>query len=753
MNTRSRSYLVLNVLISLALSCVIFGPNLFDLSSPIAFDVRSHVHKIGYLFHHLQIMKVPQWSPYWYEGFPFLHYYPPFFYFLGGFLSFITGSALISYKLLMCLILASNGIALFCFMLKVLKCDGKICILASLIYESNILLLMNYLYGTGPNLLGWTLMVFFLIFYLKGLVHGDKICSNDDILAFVFLVLSIYTHPFSVFFTVLAVFLFHLVKRHSFFKLIIMCVFAVIVSAYYWVPVLLTFKFASANAIYNIYSPETLNCIYLFVGLGILSYFMSKKNGAPEGLDFVFILLLLSLVQGFGLLSWLPLGSFLHGFRFLSIIMPFSCIALIFYFFHVSYTGGKYKILSIIMAVASFILLGPFSWYNDVTLGPLFKYKKDYLTADYREMLDRAKGGRMVIPRIRGGSFEGDSFVVYGWERNVETVNGPFNQGDPKFFRHTVHLEWEERWFEHPVTRTNLMEEAGAKYLFIRKGNPPFYTMEGMEKILQNDHGQLWALTIPVYRVVGVSPILLDVENPEVVSRFLNIVLIDGYKLVFIEVKDIGKACVSRFDYVMVDCREKLPRYKGKKIFLIQEDREIKVIDEGDVREIRVPFLAFDRKYFFQGKKGDERGYREFEARVYLLLYPELESLVNTLGEQISKAFMGLIYTPVEYERNSTGTSYKIKQDLKFALIKESYFPYWTVRSSNGIIVRTSQGFMLLSSDAGAPYLLEYTLPWINWAALIISAISLLLLPVGIFIVRKRDRKSLAINCISNPLL
>ena len=726
---KNRACLILNLLFSIALACIIFGPHLFDLGSPVAFDVRSHVHKIGYLFHYLKMLKIPQWSPSWYEGFPFLQYYPPCFYFLGALLSFITGSALISYKLLMFLTLASNGFVLFYFMSEVLECDGRISLLAALLYESNILLLLNYFYGTGPNLLGWTLMVLFLTFYVKGMVVKTKGISIHDCMAFVFLTLSIYTHPFSVFFTMIGLCIFHILHRDFLLKLALMCACALMVSAYYWVPVILTFGYASANAIYNIYSPDTLKCIYFFVALGIGSYAAGKKIGNPPiGLDLVMILTVLSVVFGFGFLSSGPLGSLLHGFRFLSIIMPFCVIASVFYFLHISYMTGRLKITGVVVAAACFVLLGPFPWLNDLSLRPLFKYKSDYLTDDYRAVLQMARGGRVVIPRIRGGSFEGDSMVVYGWEKQVETVNGPFNQGDPKFFRHTVHLEWEERWLEHPVTRTNLMQEAGAEFLFIRKGNAPFYTMEGMSIILDNSYGQLWKMNAPAFRVMAVDPILMDVKSPDTVTKFFNILLSDGYRIVLVDIGDIDETWISSFRNVMVDDREKVSRYRGKHIFLLQEDQRISLKDDGDVKEIHAPYSAIDRAYFFHGKKGDERGYREFELAVYPQVYGVVDSLNRTCARQFSGLFSSLAYLPVEYGRNSEGTAYTVTGGKRFTLIKESYFPYWQLKSGNGSILRTSQGFMLLRSDSQDRQRVEYTLPLINWAALACSAATLVAL-------------------------
>jgi len=51
----------------------------------------------------------------------------------------------------------------------------------------------------------------------------------------------------------------------------------------------------------------------------------------------------------------------------------------------------------------------------------------------------------------------------------------------------------------------------------------------------------------------SVSPILLDVQDAETVTEFFNIILPDGYKMVFTDINEVDNKLEQQFRYVMTD--------------------------------------------------------------------------------------------------------------------------------------------------------------------------------------------------------
>lgn len=733
--------IIIAICISLVFALIIFLPNLFSLAAPSSGDVRAHVFKIGFLYQHLSHGSIPVWNPYWYDGIPFDPAYPPLFYYLGAMLTFITTQAVISFKLIMLLTMASNGFAAYYFSRKCLKLNFIYSLVCLIAFETSTALLLNYGYGAIPDLLGWTICVFFLGFYLNNIIYNKIFQAKDILIPGLLFGLTLLTHPFPAIFGLLAVFLFHLVywangnyrtisfKNHLKFFILVFAI-AALISSYYWIPFLINRNFVSPiyTTLSGTWPGGTLFIGMLSIFSLLIAMFAWRKTNKDLMLQVLLVCVILALALGFGAAQFMPfgLGSLLHGFRYATVMLPFFCVLLAIYSLQLLASKIEikrfyvYSIVILLLLLTSVIPLS--NSYNKTVFSDLFSYVQDYTQPAYIQILNAVKNGRLVVPITRGYLCEGDSPVTFGWNYGVQTVNGPFNQGDPKFFDQTVYMEWEEAWFNYTFTRENLMQESDAQYLFIRSAQGSFKNMQTLNLVLRNSYGLLWSLKEPVFNAVNVTPILLDVSNPTQVNEYFNVLMPTGYKMIFVNTNDINNQLKQKIEYVMVDSESKAAKYPGKMIFVLNNSDQNNVLinnQNSNIIEINTPYQTYSNEFFYQGDKADVSAQSSFYGNNGGL-NPNVINSLTQIGNKMSDYLQQLQYQPVNI--TSTENNIEVSGQPGFTLIKDSYYPYW--HTTNGDLVPTLQGFMLVYSTNNQIQLI-CKMPTINIITGIITLLSL----------------------------
>ena len=806
------------VLLSLGIALLIYGPHLFDGFVPVEGDARAHIFKIDLLQTFLSNADWPQWNPYWYNGIPFDPFYPPGFYMLGAALTFIFQHAVISYKVLLLVSLASNGLVICYFARRFLKMEWLPAILCLVAYETSTALLVNYLYGEGPDLLGWSVSMVFLTIYLCRIKEGKIGHLRSAILPGLLLGIAILIHPFPVIFVGAAVLLFHIVwymhnrktginigEQIRFF--VIVFGIAVILSAYYWLPALLTIKYASP--IYVFTADAWLGSMPYLLLMTVLplvtALIIRPKIQSKVTFDFIITCLIMASLMGFGASRLLPfgLGSLIHEFRFATIMAPFFSILLLAYLLKdVPLAASKNKMIEVfllsslmivlillaflrsgmrlanlvaflgIALIPTFILMllafnlrnggdinvkqtkittgflaglclfsllsivPASSTWSKANFGRLFSYVNTYETPEYSEILQQAADSRLLVPIARGYLSEGDSFVTFGWRWGVESLNGPYNQGDPKFFKYTVHVEWEERWFNYKQTRLNLLQEGGAGYIFIRDSQLLLVNANDLNLVEENSFGSLLKLDQQVAAANFVTPVLLDVKSPQKATEFFNILVPNGYKLVFVESAGLDNEIKDQFSYVLTDDAAKAKAYQGKTVFLLNDSSvEIGVKEDSGFVIVSAPVTEVADMLFYHGDEGDIKAWGTFESLLSpRMMYNGLTS-ADTIGEALAPYLTQLLYEPVSYQYFEN--EIEVLGQAGFTLVKNSYFPYWS--AEQGTVIGTTQGFMLLYSD-NADLQINYSEPVTTSIAATISIGSLISVFIVLFMVNKKNK-------------
>ncbi|MFC2062409.1 6-pyruvoyl-tetrahydropterin synthase-related protein [Chloroflexota bacterium] len=742
-------------LISIAIALAILGPHLFDLSVPIEGDVRAHIFKIDTLSAYLSHGSWPLWNTYWYHGFPAFQYYPPGFYLLGAGLTFVTGQAVIAYKLLLFLALVTNGLAAYYFARRFLKITPALALLCLVAYQSATPLLMNYLYGTGPNLLSWSICVFCLTIYFSNILEGRLHGLGPKLVPGLLLGITALIHPYPAIFAVLAIIVFHLVLvlrresppdkvRPQLLNLISVFGIGALVSAHYWLPALLTRDYVSP--IYTFTADAWRGGIPYLIMLSLLALILGLitrlRITRDIKVDLLIALLVLAAALGFGLSRYLPFGELLHEFRFATIAAPFFATSLVAFSLGSMPVTINRRRLGIAVAGICLVLITsvfPFiSTYNSANLDRLFAYTQNYRQPEYTQLIQSAEPSRLIVPSSKGYLCEGDSPVTFAWRDNVATVNGGYNQGDPKFFRHTVYLEWEERWLEYPFIRENLMRASAAGYLFIRCPEPPPANMTGMTLVAENSYGQLWELDGDVYRAASVSPVLLDVAEPERVTEFFNILIPGGYRMVFANIGEVTDDIKGEFRYVMLDDESKIPEYSGQTVFLLNDsDRGGDFISEdGEIINLNLPYLTYTSRFFYRGDRGDISAWGRFEVDLSSQLDDEAFNAIQQIGGEMDEYLQELNYEPVGYEYSDIET--ELNNGPGFTLAKDSYFPYWN--TTRGEIMPTTQGFILIYATDGETRL-TYEKPAVGTTTTIVTISSIVAAVILLVVEALRRRK------------
>ncbi|MEN8614024.1 hypothetical protein ABFB09_01895 [Dehalogenimonas sp. THU2] len=827
------------LLIAGSIAALVFGPHLFDQLVPIEGDVRAHIFKIAQYNEALTNGSWPGWTQYWYQGLPLGQYYPPGFYFLGALIEIIVGSSVVAYKLLLFISLVTNGLASYVFAKKILKFDQFTSLICMVAYQTSTALLINYLYGEGPNLLGWSLCLWFMIIIFNKLL-ANRLTFTDSLIPGLMLGLTILIHPFPVVFAALAVGVYMIVSifggkiRLADFPrllryLIYIMAISLLVGAHYWIPAVLTFHFASPIYVYTVgFWPAGVPFLVWLILLALVSGVIFRKRLADAFWVNVLIgLLLVSLVLGFGGTRFIPgdFGTFLHEFRFATMMAPLFSVYLIgfalnqretAYGLHFTRSDGWLSLLvilpvyvvggliifsayyqeenfwkailntylSLVIIIApTFIVIhsilsstikntdSPFrmdlrlvlafslilittvlpaaSTWESSGLTRIFQYVENYRQSQYEEILDQIDEGRLIVPPYAGFLGEGDSFVTFGWQQGVETVNGPYNQGDPKFFSLTVHLEWEERWLSFPYSLENLMQESGAKYLFVRDSHSllSFGTAEVIDPILDDSYGILYEINESVARAVHVTPILLDVNDPQMVTEIFNIMLPDGYRYVFVDKAVVSDDLLEEFEYVFVDDIDELEQYSNHtRVFLndIPYEQESSVTDSNNNMVISLPFTHIYETNFYLGDQGYSKGWNDFDFDTPYSQLVRIFDYLDDIALDVESILDRLEYSPAQYQYSNN--QIEVQSNPGFTLIKDSYFPYW--QGDN--LVSTTQGLMLVKSDTGKIEL-TYDKPLINGIAGLITVISLFGLSIGQIVVSLRRRADRVKQALSKP--
>jgi uncharacterized membrane protein len=750
----SKKEFAIVLFILLVIGLLVYAPNLFNLSVPAEHDVRAHIFKIDLVYNYITQFSWPQWCEYWYEGFPFSQYYPPGFYFIGALFTFITGSAVISYKLLMLFILISNGLVAFYFARKFLNTSFPLAVVCLIAYQTSTALLVNYLYGTGPNLLAWSVSVVFLAFYMRNVMQNSIYSISAVVTPALLFGVTVLIHPFPAIFMVLAVILFHLIwiihneNRKQQFKMQLVYFLktffiGAILSIYYWLPFILTRDYVSP--IYTMTEDAWKGGLVFIIILSLISlaigFAVRIKGTKSIKLDILITLVILSTAMGMGLSRYAPFGlnSLIHEVRFATMAVPLFSILLIIFSLNAipeNLKERKLGITAISICLVCFTSILPVIYtFNYANLGRLFTYVNNYLKPEYGQILNSVTNSRLIIPFNKGYVFEGDSLVTFAWYYGVECINGPYNQGDPNYFKYTVHLEWEERWLDNEFTRINLMQEGAAKYIFIRASKGMVSNTEGLSLILENDYGQLWQIDENIERAVSTTPIILDVDNPEMVTNFFNILIPNGYKMVFVDKNDIANDLKQEFQYVMIDDISKVNEYENKTIYLLNDiqDNDVLITKENNIITMNLPYIAYTNTVFYQGDKGDVASWRTFDASSESILTKEMINTLLKAGEALSPYLLDLAYFPLEY--NYSDNKIEVNNaDAGFILIKDSYFPYWGTKQ--GEVFNTTQGFMIVNTNS-TEIELVYKIPIINIIATMITisglSISIIVLIIQAF--------------------
>jgi len=385
----------------------------------------------------------------------------------------------------------------------------------------------------------------------------------------------------------------------------------------------------------------------------------------------------------------------------------------------------------------SFLLTANLIAYPEINLAKMHTRYLNYLTSDYKEIVDHIDPNyRILIPPRLGGLTDGDSYVTLAKELKIRSVNGPYNQGDPKFFDYTVLTEWQEKWLNIPHIRENLMQWGAAKYIFIR--GPGKLNFNDLELIVKNSYGSLWRYSKEVAEVINVSPILLDVSslNEKVVSYTFSYFMPEGYKFVLVNKNFADKSLLPNFKGVIVDSHQRAEYYLHTypQLHVIQIiDGKTELAEPCNPHNDRliicyIPFKQIEN-YLYLGPEEEVSNWMRND-----LEKPPLTEDVRKILSQVSINLLELlnpVYKPLKYERVNS-QKFKIISEYNltpFILIKESYYPYWRISDNDGKIMRTTTGFILIYSKKVGLLELNYEKPALIHILPILTSLSF----IGLF--------------------
>jgi len=717
-------------------------------------DIRAHIHRISYLFSSLTRGEVPVWCDYWYSGYPFFYTYPPMLYLIGAAVNFFARNTVITYKVLSIFALSLEGLGTYFFARKVLRLSEFVSLISMTVYEASMPIFYTYIpQGAVPCNLAWGFGILFLIYYIRLFETGG---TRDLILSTIFLSIVILTHVFPAIMVLAVAMMWHLFSRltkpNKTIKPEIRGLetvgLSVLITASWWLPFLTHTKYMTP--LYEIppgallhEAPFLVFAVALFLVILLkwkIIFCNLRSNLKPV---WCFSAMLLSIFLGSGIANFLPFGEFLLGWRFLTIFTPFFVVLCFFM------VAEKFLAPKKIFAISLIILIAQAQYATIAKVG-VPSLQTGYAESAYREIITAIAplDGKRVMVAYGDRLTESDSLVTFAEQLGIPTVTGAYSQGDPHFFDYTVHAEWGSRMLEYGTSRENLMQESYAGYLlFDPKEGKRYNDTIGLYMLVNNSYGTLFKLKNTPSFVVEVTPILLDVDLVEHYVNFFNVLVPDGYKIVFVT-RDAGEKAIASIKYVMVSDEAKAQywRGKGKSVLQLHEGAEAAGFKASDgVIHLFGPFLKYSNDLFYYAE-GDINGYKQFDQRLYNESQRRFAADKWQQLAKISKVLWS--YTNITYEpaiASKTNNQITILQPgAGFILVKETWHPSWT--ANHGSLYKTGQGFILIHINE--PYntiSLWYERPKIEPLGMSISIIGLagLIIVTGWNLVRKRSSNKL----------
>ena len=675
----------------------LLGGHLIDAAVPPGgVDLRAHLAKIYLLRDFIQSGLWPVWNTNLYLGFPPFQHYPPLFHFLGAALAVVV-PVVVSYKLLLVFNIIIAALTFSWVAQRWLGVSKIWAHWASVIYAVSHPLIFSHLLGNEPNMLGWHLSLLALVCF--------STFQTNVWWAVGWLVLSILTHPFPVIFLAIVTAV-HLViclwrpeadKKALVFRFLMFWGTALLLTSWWWLPGLFTINFLSPLA-----EPMTwwsYNSIILIVIMlaGVLCLWLGRRDIAP--IKFITIGLIVSVLLAVMARQAIPvLGHFLHNFRFANLgVNFFSSLGLLAW---LSRRVGKQIKLSVVewavpLSVTVVLALTIVSWQ----WGDLASWFGRFTTATSRPafyaVVQKLGSARIVIPPARGSlSWEG-SLVSEAMHYGFSSVTGPYSQGDPKFFRYTVHLEWEERWLDNKITLENVLGAAAADYVFLSPG----YKLGGLpdtRPVLANDYGQLYQSPVASSVAIQTMPALLDVPPNQVdlATSAVNLFLPHGFELPLVDKNKVSPNDQRLFPLVVTTDPRAAARYPwAKGIFIISR---LEPTSPAILPSYRLPMdLTEFAPQLYQGPDYDYRGWIDFDFNA--VTRQRFSDFLNrlSLAEDDWNKFLKEQTLSVPAQMTANGGQRELTKDKSdFVLLRESWFPNW--KPLSGKLWPTTQGFMLV---------------------------------------------------------
>ncbi len=362
------------------------------------------------------------------------------------------------------------------------------------------------------------------------------------------------------------------------------------------------------------------------------------------------------------------------------------------------------QIVSLALVFSLTVLLPLTSTATRSRLTTLVQRSDIPLSKEYSDLLESGIDGRLLVSSRLGHLTDGDAPVTFAWQYGVQTVTGPYNQGDPNFFDFTVHVEWEDRWLDLVTPRQNLMIESGTSHLFVHPDEIASLVPSGLTLSAETSCGQLWRLDGAVSQATAVTPILLVSDHADEVADLFNIAMPGGFRFAFVDARTATAEQASRMPIVMVDDPQYLLTNQNNLLVVLHDcwpEDSNTILEMSSEREwhLTFPLSELAGRLFFQGENADPRGWREFDTRLDAQMSARDVEALDNLALALTPLVGLLDFNGVPTVRQSDDEIAIESSGNEFVLLRESFFPYW--HSSAGTVIRTTQGFMLLDTTQG----------------------------------------------------
>lgn len=238
------------VIVSVGVTLPRFGPGI-----PVSVDTTSHLYKILFLQHWWKQGIFPFWSPDWYAGSPALLLYPPLGYYLVVGLAMLGVDPVLSYKFVDAAFYWVAPVAIY-FLGRELEFSKGESALGALLFSVVPEVIENYIFfDRFPTVIAIPIFCAFIITFHRALMnHGGPITVLASILTMSALLL---THHLSALIAGMVAVLMLLLTagkegfRKPLLKLVAVGIGTLAVTAFWLVPLLMSFDLFSANQFYN----------------------------------------------------------------------------------------------------------------------------------------------------------------------------------------------------------------------------------------------------------------------------------------------------------------------------------------------------------------------------------------------------------------------------------------------------------------------------------------------------------------------